>query len=72
MDTQRFKNLPPELALVEILESIIERSDMRFTDSPAANARLKTIHKRAETALLIFRSMVDTNSFDPNLLKQFR
>lgn len=54
-------DLPPEEILRQLLLKISELSNVRFHESPQANARLLSINKLTANSLLVLRSLLDTN-----------
>jgi hypothetical protein len=54
-------DLPPEEILRQLLLKISEFSNIRFNESPQANARLLSINKLTANSLLVLRSLLDTN-----------
>jgi len=56
-------DLPPEEILRQLLLKTSELSNMRFLESPQANARLLSINKLSNSALLVLRTLLDTNEY---------
>lgn len=63
--SQRLKalDLPPEEILQQLLEKMVEVSDHRFADCPAASARMVSLNKMSKSCILVLRSLLETNEF---------